>query len=64
MMAIDWPLLQQQKQLLVELRAGQTVTAEQEESIEGILNLLDSIQDQAVDSGDVPEAVVFGQPAL
>lgn len=29
------------------------------ETIEGLLNLLDRIQDQAVDSGQVPESVVF-----
>ena len=29
------------------------------DAIEGLLNLIDHIQDQAVDSGQVPEEVVF-----
>jgi microcompartment protein CcmK/EutM len=57
---MDWELLRKQKLVLVELRTGSVVTAEQEESLEGILNLIDFIQDQVVDSGQESEAVVFG----
>lgn len=57
---MDWELLRAQKRALVELRAGSVVTLEQEQGLEGILNLIDFIQDQVVDSGQEPENVVFG----
>jgi hypothetical protein len=57
---IDWELLRRQKRAVVELRTGTVVGAEQEDAAEGLLNLLDSIQDQAADSGEVTEEEVFG----
>jgi hypothetical protein len=37
------------------------VTAEQHVSIEGVVSLIDAIQDNAVDNGDMDEAAVFGE---
>ena len=57
---MDWTLLRSQKRALVDLRAGSVVTPEQEESLEGILNLIDCIQDQVVDTNQDTEVAVFG----
>ncbi len=57
---MNWELLRQQKRSLVELRLGSVVTAEQAESIEGMINFLDYIQDQVVDTGQATEIAVFG----
>jgi hypothetical protein len=60
---IDWPLLRQQKQHLLEIldNENSNVTAEQHVSIEGVVSLIDAIQDNAVDNGDMDEAAVFGE---
>ncbi len=50
--AIDWTLLNQQKRWLLEQASTSDEAA-------GLLHLLDSIQDAAVDLAGVPEAVVF-----
>lgn len=62
-------LLARQKRILDELRkdvaegklkgAGKTKQVKIMDTIDGLLNLLDHIQDQAVDTGQVPEDVVF-----
>ena len=57
---IDWELLRRQKRAVVGLRTGTVVSAEQEDAAEGLLNLLDNIQDQAADSGEVTDEEVFG----
>lgn len=49
---MDWPLLRSQKRWLVEQAAYS-------EEAEGLLNLIDRIQDQAVDVCGVPEDEVF-----
>jgi hypothetical protein len=50
---MDWPLLQKQKQwLLAQPQDG-------EELADGLVCLIDTIQDQAVEQG-VPESEVFG----
>jgi hypothetical protein len=43
----DWAMLRRQKQVLVDLCAGQAVTAEQEELLTGLTHFLDHFQDTA-----------------
>ena len=50
--SIDWALLARQKRWLLE-------RAQTSEEAAGLLELLDAIQDTAVDRAGVPEAVVF-----
>lgn len=57
---MNWQLLRSQKQLIVGLTNGATVSPEQSEAIEGILALIDAIQDSAVDTLGMPECNVFG----
>jgi hypothetical protein len=53
---IDWGLLSEQKLCLIQIMAG--YEGKTLERLTGILNLIDSIQDDAVDDG-VPEEEVF-----
>lgn len=58
---MDWGLLRQQKLDLIDILAMQdetTVTLDQENSMTGIIHLIDAIQDFAVKAG-VDEATVF-----
>ena len=55
---INWELLKKQKSDLLDilsydesLQLNDPVSIQQKESLEGILNLIDGIQDYAVDSG-------------
>lgn len=60
---IDWKLLREQKKDLINIitkKTPSTVSSDQINSIRGILYLIDDIQDHVVDSGAVPESVVFG----
>ena len=61
---IDWPLLRQQKGVLVGtlLSASKTDPSPLETAIAGIVHLLDSLQDYAVDVMGVTEDTVF-EPA-
>ena len=59
---IDLALLRRQKRDLTPLRYGSVVSMHQDDSIEGILNLLDFIQDSIVDQGLAPEGAVFSLP--
>lgn len=56
---INWPLLREQKLTLVKLAEDQRLTKEEQEHIEGLLSLLDSFQDYAVDSGRATDKEVF-----
>lgn len=57
---MDWDLLRKQKHILLDIAEGAVVTNEHYEAIEGILNLIDFIQDQVVDSGQqLPEDVFW-----
>jgi hypothetical protein len=49
---MDWRLLRKQKQWLMEQHC---------EEAEGILNLIDTLQDYAIDEMGVDEYVVFGE---
>lgn len=50
--APDWELLRQQKQALLN--------AEESEEFNGLINLIDNIQDNAVESGIWKEGEIFG----
>lgn len=52
---LDWALLRQQKDWLSGFRTG-----EDSEYAEGLINLLDYLQDRAVDTGQATELEVFG----
>jgi len=58
---IDLTLLRKQKRALIGVYEGTTVTYEQEETAEGILNLIDFIQDSIVKQGLATEEKVFPQ---
>jgi hypothetical protein len=60
MLKIDFNLLRRQKLALIELKPGTTVTSEQSAAAEGLLNILDAIQDQALRSGEYTEKQIFG----
>lgn len=52
-------LLRQQKRALVNLSPSSPVTPDQEEAVEGILNLLDFIQDSIFEQGLAAEDEIF-----
>ena len=58
---IDWKLLKEQKAILVNLNEGNThyINGTQEDALNGVLALLDNIQDYAVDVLGKPESEVF-----
>jgi hypothetical protein len=56
---IDWKLLKKQKFQLLKVINNDAVTPKQKESLEGILNLLDTVQDFAVDVLGINEKEVF-----
>ena len=58
---IDIDLLRQQKQEMLTI-PSQAVTTEQFGALAGVLNFLDSVQDQIVASGAATEDEVFGAP--
>jgi hypothetical protein len=61
-MRLDWKLLREQKLCLLTL-AGSGHTTEREcELLQGVVNLIDHIQEDAVDDGSVSEAQVYGEP--
>ena len=51
-MNIDWTLLRAQKEWLLQF---------DNEQAQGLVNLLDHLQDDAVDSGEFTETEVFGE---
>jgi len=53
---IDWELLKKQKQTLVNLAAKETKEAK---LLDGLISLIDSLQDIAVDKKGIPEEKVF-----
>ena len=63
--AIDLALLRKQKRALISTTEGATITYEQEEAAEGMLNLLDFIQDSILEQGLATEdEIFFRQPQL
>lgn len=57
---IDWKLLRKQKLHLMEVIGNSNVTNAQSESLEGILSLLDSIQDEAETEKYASTETIFG----
>jgi hypothetical protein len=60
---VDWKLLRDQKQVLVELVDNIKMRFVEKETLCGILNLLDEFQDVAVSEGWATEEEVFGEDA-
>lgn len=58
---IDWELLRVQKRVIIELSAMGCFTTEDYDAFEGLLNLLDALQDYAVDEMGMKDEDVFGQ---
>lgn len=59
MMRIDLALLRRQKRHLVGLCFGSVVSRAQDDTIEGVLHLIDFIQDSILDQGLASERAVF-----
>ena len=56
---IDWTDLRTQKTFLLETINNNAVSPEHKEGLEGILALIDAVQDYAVDEMEIPEMLVF-----
>ena len=59
-MRINFALLRKQKQTLLDIIDDPKLTLDQQKDLEGILNLLDHIQDFAVDNLSMSDRDVFG----
>ena len=57
---IDWELLKEQKQTLLEISVMGCFTEKDYEHFEGLLSLIDTLQDYAVDELEIDEQTVFG----
>jgi len=55
---VDWKLLTQQKQTLLDITQRNLVTGSHIQDLDGLVNFLDAFQDNAVASG-VPEEEVY-----
>ena len=55
----DYPLLQQQKAILVELVTNSSFSQEKDEALDGIINFIDAFQDAIVESHIKTEEEVF-----
>ena len=59
---MDWKLLREQKETLLRMIRENTddcLDFDEVETLQGMINMIDEIQDQAVDNLDVPEKEVF-----
>ena len=56
---LDLALLRKQKRALIGIHEGVQASADQEDAAEGILNMLDCIQDSILDQGLVGEEEIF-----
>lgn len=54
-----WPLLREQKFLLISVINNEVISPSEKEAIEGILCLIDALQDAVVEDGLVAKDVVF-----
>lgn len=62
-MNIDFEALREQKMVLLKI-ANRTQNPENRDALDGIVHLLDAVQDQVVNSGQLTEAQVFGEKIL
>jgi hypothetical protein len=58
---IDWKMLRKQKKDLLKVINNDSVSPKEKESLEGIMSLIDHIQDYAVDTCELSERKVFGK---
>lgn len=60
---IDWNQLQQQKEVLIEMASPANFNVEDEEkdALEGVIALIDNLQDYATDDLGFPEDTVFSK---
>lgn len=58
---MDWNLLQKQKFQLIKLSVNTPIAEEDYDTIRGIIHLIDSLQDAAVDNLGIPAEKVFKQ---
>ena len=56
---MDFDLLRQQKETLIRLTNSNIITYAECEDIEGIISIIDKIQDFAVDEMGIDENIVF-----
>lgn len=56
---IDWPLLHEQKHTLLRIAAGEPITDAQRKNLQGIVHMIDDLQDFATDILKLPEKTVF-----
>jgi hypothetical protein len=56
---INWKLLSEQKNTLVALACSNLLSPEKTQDLDGIISLLDAIQDEVVTEGIAPEKNVF-----
>lgn len=56
---IDYKMLYNQKQVLVNTQKNPLLTQNERDALEGVLNLIDSIQDKVVELDILPEEEVF-----
>ncbi len=61
---IDLPLLRRQKRALIGIHRDAQVSADQEDAAEGMLSLIDFIQDSILGQGLATEDEVFPQMSL
>lgn len=59
LMKLDFTLLKAQKSLLINLQGKKTITKPEWDTLEGIINLIDHIQDTAVKKAIVTEEEAF-----
>ena len=56
---IDYRMLTGQKRSLVKIQENPLLSQNEKDTIEGVLNLLDALQDKVVENKILPEAEVF-----
>ena len=60
-MNIDWKLLREQKACLYHLTGSSRLSDYEKLALTGLLQLLDNLQDEAVNEGTATELEVFGE---
>ena len=56
---INFKLLKEQKQTLLKLAGNPNFTYDETRHLDGVIQLIDAIQDCAVDEHNVPKSLVF-----
>lgn len=62
-MDIDFEALREQKMVLLKI-ANRTQNPDNRDALDGLIHLLDAVQDQVVNSGQRTEAQVFGEKVM